>query len=250
MKHDYNSALNEANVPYKRFIIKIYGKSYFGFKYDPLTPFIDKEGQTYNAYDPLTSSKNLICRVFENDLPVASHINNFSSFCVYATRLVGVKIPRYHNIFLNATNMSSLFAHCPNLNFVLGIEDHRPNNVIVNNMFVQDYCLQDTDFIIPAAITSLANIFGGCGQLSTSFSKLLPKCNFMSHTIDMNNAFGYARKIKDANILEWYFWNNKNVQWQNYSKTFFDPEQKNEALNIVMEHVPISWGGTASDNVI
>jgi hypothetical protein len=63
----------------------------------------------------VTESYNLTSRIFDVDLPIASHITNFSSMCYGATRLLTVKIPHSTKYIVDGYNFSSLFQFCENL---------------------------------------------------------------------------------------------------------------------------------------
>ena len=98
--HDYASAMSK---DIQRFIIKIYGKDYWAFRHN-----------SYIGY-------NLISRVFDFDLPIASHIHNIASTCYSALRLLNVNFKQfYHRI----ENLSSCFCKCKNLLKVTGLRNY------------------------------------------------------------------------------------------------------------------------------
>jgi hypothetical protein len=79
-----------------RYIVKIYGKQYYAVKYS------DSQYSGISRY-------NLICRVLDYDLPIASHLTNLSSFCFHATRLQKVNVPKYADYLTRIINTASMF---------------------------------------------------------------------------------------------------------------------------------------------
>lgn len=67
-----------------KYIVKIYGKDYYGLA----------GAETYSTVDETTGLpteyNNLICRIFDEDLPVASNLIDFSDFCNHALMLLNV----------------------------------------------------------------------------------------------------------------------------------------------------------------
>jgi hypothetical protein len=86
LSHDYASSMTE---DVQTFIVKIYGKDYYTFR--------------NNSFP----NNNLISRIFDVDLPIASHIGNFASMCLGATRLTNVTIPHSTKYVTTAFNFSS-----------------------------------------------------------------------------------------------------------------------------------------------
>jgi hypothetical protein len=83
----------EAN---KKYIIKIFGDTYFGL--------ISND-----------NTKNIICRCFDVDLPTASHLTNYSSFVRDNELLLNLNMYNAYNFTKNARNISNMFAGCKNL---------------------------------------------------------------------------------------------------------------------------------------
>ena len=94
LEHDYAPKMLENT---EKFIIKIYGKNYWAFRHEK-----------YQA-----TGNNLMSRVFDSDLPLASHIVNIASTCFGAMRLLNVNFIDYYNNRI--LNINSLFCKCKNL---------------------------------------------------------------------------------------------------------------------------------------
>ena len=240
LKHDYANALSNAGVTFKRFIVKIYGKKYFAIKYIHST-FIDKNGNSITINGPKVCS-NLISRVFDNDLPLASHITNLSSFCYGAHRLIHVNNKLNHPV----SNLSSTFSSCDNVLSTSGIYKLTKNDTNISNIFASLKFMEYTDLTIPSNTSSIANAFSGCENLNISFKTLLPTSIFSTTSIDVTNAFKYCKLLTNASseLLGKYFWNNKNVTWVGTANTFIYSSDE------IRAQVPISWGGTATNDVI
>lgn len=122
-----------------KYIIKIFGHNY----YNICTP-VDS--------DNLEPKYNLITRIFDYDLPIASNVTNTSSICAYAIRLLSVHVPSYFD-FSKVTNIGGMFRGCRNLESVKGMKNQF---LVVNTaaqIFTDCYSLTTLEFTMPAAIT-------------------------------------------------------------------------------------------------
>lgn len=159
LSHDYADSMNE---DVEKFIIKIYGKDYYTFR--------------NNLYE----DNNLICRIFDKDLPIASHIGNFASMCFGATRLLNVTIPHSTKYVTTAFNFSSTFQGSKNLISIIGFENSPlRNDCLISNIFRDCVSLTKTDFCIPSCVLSIAGIFKADKSL-TSASRLIPTCGVLT----------------------------------------------------------------------
>ena len=169
LSHDYSSAMTK---DVQTFIVKIYGKDYYTFR--------------NNSFP----DNNLISRIFDVDLPIASHIGNFASMCLGATRLINVTIPHSTKYVTTAFNFSSTFESAVNLVSVTGFEDSPLRcDCLISNIFNKCKSLTTTDFAIPSCALSIAGIFAGCPSLVTA-KRLIPLCGVLgAGKINISNAW-------------------------------------------------------------
>ena len=230
LAHDYASTMTTNT---QKFIVKIYGKNYYTFR--------------NNSY----KKNNLMSRLFEADLPIASHIRNFASMAIGATRLLKVQFPHSTVPFTDVFNWSSCFTGCTNLISVTGFEDiHIREDAILNGIF-QESGLVTTDFVFPTGITKMLNTFTTCTSLEMNIEDLFPEEGFGAAKIDIRSPFHANYKLQGtvpAHIL----WANKLTKWNilpyvTSGGTYMPFSSSNAAIKA---QVPVSWGGTASDDII
>ena len=208
-----------------KYIVKIYGCQYYSI----CTP----GGSTSDC-----EKYNLICRVFDTDLPLASNVTNISSFCAFAIRLLSVRVPSYYD-FSRCINIHGIFRGCRNLQSVKGLQ----NQFLVVNaaarIFADCGSLTELDFTMPAAVTrgQTYNMFQGLSNFEGNIESLIPAGGFLGGTLDANNIFNGCAKMTGIVPAE-LFWANKRVKWINTSTAFVgcSPE--------IRAQVPVSWGGT------
>ena len=217
--HDYSEKMTETS---QKFIVKIYGRNYYTFR--------------NNSY----KDNNLISRIFDADLPIANHISNFASMCYGATRLLKVKFPHSTKYVTDAYNFASTFEFATNLISVTGFEDNPLNSdCIVANIFNGDVSLQETDFVIPKGVTSIAGVFHDCKSLSTDISKIIPSNGFAYDNINAGAAFANTPSLTGV-IPDYLLWNS--------GKTF--KSQSAFYQSSLSSQAPKSWGGTLEDLII
>lgn len=224
LAHDYAEAMTADT---QKFIVKIYGKNYYTFR--------------NNSY----KKNNLMSRIFEADLPIASHIRNFASMAIGATRLLKVQFPHSTIPFTEVFNWSSCFTGCTNLISITGFEDiHIKEDAILNGIF-QESGLVTTDFVFPTGITKMLNTFTICTSLEMNIEDLFPEEGFGASKIDIRSPFHATYKLKGtvpAHIL----WANKRTKWNILpyvtSGGTYMPFSSSDAA--IKAQVPQSWGGT------
>ena len=208
----------------QRFTIKIYGRDYYTFR--------------HNSY----KENNLISRIFDKDLPIASHVTNLASMGIYAKRLLSVNIPHSSDYITNAYNIAGVFANCTNLITVMGFEDNPlRTNCIINNIFSGDKSLQTTDFKLTACPNdnTYGNCFNACQKLDKDIKDLIPAQGFNCYNASMAYTFRNTKKLKGT-IPNNLFWDSHKFALS--TSTFQNSALANQA--------PESWGGTASNDII
>ena len=219
LEHDYSLNMTD---DFQKFIVKIYGKNYYTFR-----------NNTYK-------DNNLISRIFDIDLSIASHLTNFASMCYGATRLLKVKFPHSTKYVTDSFNFASTFEFCSNLTSVLGFEDNPlRNDCVVSNIFNGCESLEETDFVIPTCITSIAGILNNCKKLKSKIEKIIPSNGFALDNINTSAAF-YNTPNLTGTIPSDLLWNS--------GKKF--KVQSTFGNSGVSSQAPKSWGGTSSNEII
>lgn len=212
--------------------IKIFGKKYYALSY----------AACGNGAASCTKY-NLVCRVFDFDLPIASHLTNLSSFLVQATRLLKISIPDYknHNFVVNIYNMMQ---SCINVRSVTGVGKNIPviHAEACGGVFNNCNAMVETDFVIPSNIQNMGSLFKDCPDLSMDILDLFPKSGFSAKYITVGNAFKNAKSLtlneEDVETLGAYLWNNKDVTFSGTSTCFTGCDEN------LLKYIPTSWGGT------
>jgi hypothetical protein len=215
-----------------RYIVKIYGKQYYAVKYS------DSQYSGISRY-------NLICRVLDYDLPIASHLTNLSSFCFHATRLQKVNVPKYADYLTRIINTAYMFNFCKNLVSVRGFNNCiNPAFYSYDSMFDTCTALSECDFRMSPYITgnSIVRVFSSCSALTIDINKLLSTQNFQVSKLSVNNMFSNSGIT--GTVPADKLWNDSNIEWTDTETAFIGCSDE------IRAQVPESWGGTASDDII
>jgi hypothetical protein len=217
-------------VPNKPYIIKIYGKDYCAIRHNIMQ---------------LSENNRLMCRVLTHDLPIASHITNLASFCFNCERLLTHTFSSYSRIFDQIVNWSSTFSGCKNLKYSMGWSINR---IVINYHWLFASCssLIDTDFKIGLYQSGgLNGVFNGCSSLSKDISSLFYKTNLFvnNENVLINNLFQDCVCLTGT-IPAKVLWNNPNATFTNTKNVFVG------CSDAIRAQAPISWGGTASNDII
>ena len=204
------------------YIVKIFGTTYFSFM---------------GSNDPNTS---LISRVFDYDLPLASHIWNMSSGFMHNQRLLHVDMYS-HRAATQIRHWDNAFTSCINLINCEGFTQYI-ERLSCRNMFNNCVGLQYTDMRL---CTAPSDVAGGCGntyekcyELNVDINDLLPPQGFRyGATINMTNTFRAMYKLHGTVPAD-KLWNNPNVTFTNTEKAF------ELCSDEIRAQVPVSWGGT------
>ena len=229
----------------RHYIVKIYGNTYFGIMGENSTKYIDDGSGDAKCY----LKHNLITRIFDKDLPVASCITNAASMCRYAKRLVYVNVYG-HSILRQVTNWTLCFSACENLYSAWGFQDDNLNVSACSEMFANCKSMVKTDFRIPRAprSSSVANsIFKECNNLSCNVDDLLETSDFMVSPYKIGSMFYNTKVAITEDTVESVaakLWNNPNIEFTTTTNCFKKCSAETKAF------VPASWGGTASNDII
>ena len=209
MQHEYK----EEGI----YTVKIYGKNYF-------------------AIIPNKLHNNITCSIFREDLPVASHLSNFSSFSYGARMLLYVNLFNcgFNNQVLNAAN---LFYYCLNLKKAVGFNSYT-NMKHCGGIFGHCYALKYTDFKFPSfsLLGDYRESFYKCWALSTNIEDHFPTIGFVGNKpISILSAFYECKSLQGtppANKL----WNDKRNSFENTNDCF------SLCSDEIRDQVPESWG--------
>ena len=214
-----------------RYIIKIYGKDY----YSVCTPPSNMEPTKYY----------LLSRILEADLPVASNFTNFSSLCRYAYRLQKIAASDYHKSFAAVRNIANMCDTCVNLVSVTGLANQFLIVNAASNVFKNCYSLSTLDFTLPAVVTSgeMTNALQNCVALNITVQSLIPAGGFIGR-LNIHDLFNNMRLLRGTLPAE-LLWNSDQVTWTDTTQVFWGAVPDD-----VRAQAPVSWGGTASDDII
>ena len=219
--------------PNQVYTVKIYGKDYYAIV----------NGIAFNGEEDLTKY-NLLCRCWGINTPIASHLYNLSSFARRALRLFYVYFQSYTDS-RELYNTSNAFIGCRNLRYVRGFGSQSIICRSCANMFSSCPALRYSDFRLPSIVldkNAFATTYGGCKSLQSDITTLLPKSGFIAKKLDFQAVFSSSKitGTVPADIL----WKDKTIQWSNTERAFASCPAE------IRSQVPISWGGTASDDII
>jgi hypothetical protein len=180
LSHTYDLAEGE----HSKYIIKIYGTKYYGL-------------QSYN------SNNNLICRILDRDLPIASNCTHIASMCQGAKYLTSVNIPTYgyKNLLSNIRNMYNIFQSCINLREVNGLSNIPSLNNNAPVMFGTCRNLTSMNYKLPFYMKTINSVFTNNYNLSMDIMTLLPEKGFFSvDTVDCGNAFLNCKSLAMGSV--------------------------------------------------
>ena len=227
---EYRYTVNHVYTTPGTYIVKIFGRSYFAFMTSG------------------TPETTLISRIFEEDLPVASWLWNFSSVCLHAQRLLHVNVYN-HLVARSGLHWSRAFTSALNLIDVSGFTAYNTSRNSNYNCFQNCVNLSYSDFRMAAAPPDVNGgngyAYAKCYKLAVDVEDLLPAQGFKAGSvINMAEAFraGYLLTMASPESVANKLWLNTSVTFTNTAKTF---EMCSAELRA---HVPVSWGGTMEES--
>ena len=206
-----------------KYIVRIFGTDYFGFNKRKIEP-----------------EYNLICRIFDWDLPVANHITNLADFCANCHQLVNVHIASY-KFLEQAGNHYGMFRNCVNLKSCTGIGEHIPPTRSVQAFFLGCANLVETDFVFPLMFHSIRDVFEGCSKLAVNIETLFHSwARFVSRDVNFRKVFKGCASLTGTVPVE-RLWGDTGVNWWEHGEVFTG------CSDAIRAQVPVSWGGTKQD---
>lgn len=211
-----------------KYIVKIYGKKYFGLA------------------NSRTLENNLICRCLDNDLPLASNVNNLANYARSAKRLVNLCIPTAMNLW-NIENFHIIFQDCVNLQYAYGLKRKIRIPRAATGIFRGCSALIQTDLVLPVtnvdASSEPTHCFRGCSSLVTPIQNLLPSAGFTNHIMQVDYLFNGCSSLTGT-VPAAILWEDTSKVWQGTATAF------QGASDAIRAQVPASWGGTNTEIVV
>ena len=198
-------------------------------------------GHKYYHFDHPTPSRNLICRVFDGDLPMSSHLRHFGMICYGAARLLKVQLNGYDAWIQDVDNFSNCFHSCPNL---VSVKGFRAINARQTDscLFINNVNLVETDYQFPSTLTrshGIRCVFENNPKLAVDISKLFP-VNGFTGTVNVERLF-YGDIALTGIVPASKLWEDTDVIWVNTSDAFTG------CSDAIRAQVPVSWGGTNTE---
>ena len=189
---------------------------------------------------------NLICRIFDKDLPIASHLNTFDSMCRFAKRLLSVNLcGTGGSRFLMAYNVYMTFSDCTNLLSATGFNKYAKFKYI-GGIFRGCSNLITTDFVIPQWTISCTAAFYGCVALVADVAKILPQgVGFSGTSIEVDRLFTYDSNLYGT-VPAAMLWESTTVNFVGDKKNGLTQVFKKCSTEL-MAQVPTTWGGTKTE---
>ena len=210
-----------------RYIVKIFGHDYFGFR-------------------ALNGTRSIVSRCLDYDLPIASCVTNLSRAFSRTDKLLKVKIATANNLYSRINNASYAFAYNVNLVSCTNMKTMFQYTRIALGMFQEDKSLRECDMLLPAIVGEMAGyseVFHNCIALEGNIANFFPKNGFVGPIVYLDRTFKGCAKLTGtppANML----WNNTHIRWVNTKEAFTGCSDE------IRAQVPVSWGGTASNDII
>lgn len=215
----FDVVINHTYTESKRYIVKFFGTTYFGFKI-------------------IVGTKSIVSRVFDYDLPVAKHLNAIGNIARNSDRLLKINIPTYM-LSEGLWNLACLFANNSNLISVTGAKYFQGDVRNCTTLFQADKSLETTDFVFPAYVRDgvLDQAFQDCSSLSMDISKLFPAQGFIGKGNYSVSKIFYNCSSLTGTVPADKLWRNTKINWTNTANAFTGCS---EAIRL---QVPVSWGG-------
>ena len=227
VQHTYNST--------GKYIVKVYGKTVYNIQHrEDMT---DGSGNTSENY-------NLMCRVFEADLPVSLYIMaNLSNFCRSAKRLLTVDAETIK--YKALVNVGGMFRGCSNLltasNF--NREFQRAN---CEAAFRDCVNMVHCDMVLPLCSvyhTACDQMYMNCSKLAENAGKFLTYYSINCNSMYFRKVFYNCSSLTgSASALADILWNNSSIKWKSTEDAFTGSG--------IYATAPQSWGGAAYDSII
>lgn len=229
---EFNYLVSHTYAQPGKYIVRLWGKDYFSFC------------QNLLDFSSNSNTENLLCRIFDKDLPIANHVTNMSSGAYNSPRLLNVRIPMY--VGLNKIiNFANCFKNCRNLKTAYGFNREFYNMYAVTAMFSDCVNMVDCDMVLPPIMgyyNGYAKTFYNCTSLSTDIAHFFPTQGFLGEEITFSQVFRNCSSL--TGTIPEVLWHRYNQKWLFTTNTFKGCSEE------IASQAPTSWGGTNTSIVI
>lgn len=221
-----------------KYIIKVYGRDYFN-----IGIIADPTGLSANEKIDYINRHNLICRVMDTDLPIASHVTSLARFAQRSIRMLKVQLPSYYKLPA-FENGSGMFGMSVNLQYIKGFKNRLLEAAVLDDCCNGCVNLLESDLMIPSILSrgSAKAFYAACAKLTTPIDTLFHGCGILNGKISFRTAFkGCVSTTTDFTKLAKILWENPNVEFTDTFQAFYGLPTEQAA------QVPVSWGGTKAE---
>lgn len=226
-----NYALKHTYASNGVYVVRVYGRNYYNIR-----------GYSVCS-DGTRKHSNLISKFITDDLPLAQHYRNLSQMCFYAHNLLYVNAETIkYDYFVNITG---LFGGCDNLTTAIGFKRNF-TRACCHGIFDDCISLSNTDMQLATESVYVGGAsyqYKNCQKLSKDISSLIPEVSCRGGIINIDYAFASCKNLYGTVPAD-KLWNNTNINWTGTSTAFIGCSDE------IRAQVPVSWGGTASDDII
>lgn len=206
------------------YTVKVYGTTFFGIWH--------------------SSKDNLLYEALVSYLPVSSHHHNLGGFLQGSQHLTWLSCPLY--IWHGKSSAVNTCAGCHNLLSAYGFSALGPMNACWG-IFNDCINLAETDFVFPSHVDAYDGYklaFCNCSKLERSLKDFFPAKGFSAKKLDFSQTFYNATLVTWDDSVAQQLWKDPTIEWVNVSQVF------EGCSDDVRSHVPTSWGGTSTEEVV
>ena len=207
------------------YTVKVYGSTFFGIWHND-------------------GADNILCEALVSYLPVASNHHNLGHFLKGSQCLTWIMCGLY--TFHGKSQIDKLAEGCRNLTQATGLSAI-PKMRSAFGVFNGCVNLTTTDYIFPTSVDTLdgyAYSFCNCAKLTRSLKDFFPAGGFLSKKLDFTQAFQNTPLITWSDEVPQKLWKDPTIEWINTSLAF------DSCSDDVRSHVPTSWGGTSTEEIV
>lgn len=206
------------------YTVKVYGTTFFGIWH--------------------SSKDNLLYEALVSYLPVSSHHHNLGGFLQGSQHLTWLSCPLY--IWHGKSSVVNTCAGCRNLLSAYGFSALGPMNACWG-IFNGCINLAETDFVFPSHVDAYDGYklaFCNCAKLERSLKDFFPAKGFSAKKLDFSQTFYNATLVTWDDSVAQQLWKDPTIEWVNVSQVF------EGCSDDVRSHVPTSWGGTSTEEIV
>lgn len=207
------------------YTVKVYGKTFFGIWH-------------------WNTGNNILCEALTSYLPIASNHHNLGHFLCGSQCLTWIQCGIY--TFHGKSQVDLLCGGCHNLTIATGMSA-LPKLRSARAIFTDCPNLTTTDYVFPTSVDILdgyAYSFAGCQKLTRSLKDFFPEGGFQNKKLDLSEMFRGASQVTWDSGVPQKLWKDPTIEWLNTDQVF------EGCSDDVRSHVPTTWGGTSSEEIV